>query len=210
MILPDNKFWEVFKSTHGAFSTPEAIALINICAEAPKGTYLELGTHKGKSTLAACYSLKEGDFNLVDPIFEDNEVCREIADTFTRYPSIHITKRLYADISETVIPIFNNLSYVFVDSGDHGEDLVKAETDLLEDRMISGGIIALHDFENQFTAVKRGYDRLIASGKYEPIFINWVEIFDYVRANNLEDGNTSWHEKGSEEFPKFVGAVRRK
>jgi len=37
MILPDNKFWEVFKSTHGAFSTPEAIALINICAKAPKG-----------------------------------------------------------------------------------------------------------------------------------------------------------------------------
>ena len=47
-------------------------------------------------------------------------------------------------------------------------------------------------------------------GEYEPIHIDWNEIFDYARANNLEDGNVSWHEKGSEEFPKFVGALRKK
>lgn len=210
MILPDSKFWEVFKSTHGAFSTPEAIALINICAQAPAGEYLELGTHKGKSTLAACFALQAGLFNLVDPIFEDDNVCKEIAATFTRYPSIHIEKKLFADISENVIPKFNDLAYVFVDSGDHGEELVRTELDLLDGRVMSGGIIAFHDLDNQFTAVRRGYDRLVGSGQYDPIPVNWSEIFDYVRANNLEEGNSSWHERGSEEFPKFVGAVRKK
>jgi len=210
MIKPTQEFWKVFKETYGAFSTPEAIALYNIALQAPQGEYLELGTHKGKSTLAAMLGLKKGKFYLVDPIFEDDNICSEMAKTFYSFPSTHIEKVLIADYSTNVIHKHSNLSFVFLDSGDHGEELVKEEVQELEDRLMGGGILAFHDYQNQFTAVERWYDYLVGTGKYEPIAIDWKEIFDYVRENNLEDGNNSWHEKGSEEFPKFVGALRRK
>jgi len=209
MKLPEQKFWDVFKKTHGAFSTPEAISLYNIALQAPQGEYLELGTHKGKSTLAAMLGLKEGKFYLVDPIFEDDEICAGVAQTFTDYPSMHIEKVLLAEYSTDVIPRHTNLAFCFLDSGDHGEDLVKAEITMLEDRIMKGGILAFHDLDNQFTAVRRWYDYLVGTGKYAPINVDWKPIFDYVRENRLEEGNNSWHERGSEEFPKFVGAVVR-
>lgn len=209
MKIPDNIFWEVFKSTNGAFSTPEAIALYNICLTVPQGEYLELGTHMGKSTLAASIAMKKGRFDLVDPIFEDDGISTEVGKTVYSLAA-HIDYTLIPDYSTNVIPRYHDLAYVFLDSGDHGEELVNAEVRALEDRVRSGGIFAFHDYKNQFTAVERGYDYLLSTGKYTPIEINWKEIFDYVRENNLEEGNTSWHEKGSEEFPKFVGALRRK
>ncbi len=210
MKYPNDQFWKVFKETNGAFSTAEAIALYNICLEAPSGTYLELGTHKGKSTLAASLALKNGTFYLVDPIFTDDKICAEIAELFYKFPCSHIDKKILALYSTEVIPQFENLAYCFVDSGDHGEELVSAEVKLLEDRIMSGGVLAFHDYQNQFTAVERWYDYLVRTGKYEPIAIDWPQIFDYVRENNLEEVNNSWHERGSEEFPKFVGALKRK
>lgn len=209
MKLPSKQFWDLFKSTHGAFSTPEAIALYNICLDAPEGEYLELGTHKGKSTFAASLALKKGKFYLVDPIFEDAEINKELLTKLYKNFS-HIKYTLLPDYSTNIIHRYNNLAYVFVDSGDHGEELVSEEVKALEDRVMQGGIIAFHDFGNQFTAVQRWYDYLVSTGKYEAMHIDWKQIFDYVRENNMEEGNSSWHEKGSEEFPKFVGALKRK
>lgn len=207
--IPEHSFIEVFKATNGAFSVCEMIALYNICLQAPEGEYLELGSFHGKSTMAASIALKKGKFHMVDPIFEDPITNKEIGKAVSRV-SPHIDFTLIPNYSTVVIPRYNGLSFVFLDSGDHGEDLVNAEVRSLEDRIRSGGILAFHDMGNQFTAVQRGYDYLLSTGKYTPININWDVIFNYVRGNNLEEGNTSWHEKGSEEFPKFVGALKRK
>lgn len=207
-LLPDH-FWDVFKKTKGAFSTPEAIALYNICLQAPKGVYLELGTHRGKSTLAASMALKPSVFYLVDLIFSDKETVKEVGDTLSPY----IQEMAFSFLSEysvDAIKKFDNISYCFVDTGDHEEELVSSEVLLLEDRIAEDGVIAFHDLDNQFVAVRKWYDYLVGTGKYEPIEIKWDEIFNYVRDNNLEDGNDSWHEKGSEEFPKFVGGLKRK
>lgn len=211
MKYPNQNFWDVFKKTDGAFSTPEAIALYNICLSTPQGNYLELGSHKGKSSMAAILGLKQGFFNLVDPIFEDDEIVRGVVSAITDATGggkSHLN--FIANYSTNVINNYENLAYVFVDSGDHGPELLNDELGMLNGRIMSGGILAFHDLDNQFTAVRDGYDRLAASGEYDPIHIDWNEIFDYVRANNLEDGNVSWHERGSEEFPKFVGALVKK
>lgn len=209
LILPLNSFWELFKKTEGAFSTAEAIALINICLDVPHGTYLELGTHKGKSALAASYSMDGGEFFLDDLIFEDNQIRNTVLEKLSTYnPAVKFNA--IAKLSTEVIPFFDNLSYCFVDTGDHSEELVSSEVLLLEDRIAPNGIIAFHDLDNQFVAVRKWYDYLVSTNKYEPIVIDWVSIFNYVRENNLEEGNNSWHEKGSEEFPKFVGALKRK
>lgn len=210
MITPNKEFWEVFKNTNGAFSTPEALALMNICLQAPSGNYLELGTHKGKSTQAAAQTLKDGMFYLVDPIFSDEKLFEEVATGICKVMKSNIGLMPIADYSTNIIQKYDNIAFCFLDSGDHSEELVHEEVRLLEDRIASGGVLAFHDKGNQFTAVQRGYDYLLSTGKYEEIGIDWKEIFDYVRENNLEDGNLSWHEKGSEEFPKFVGALKRK
>jgi len=208
MEYPSKDFWFHFKITNGAFSTAEAIALYNICLEAPQGGYLELGTHLGKSTMAALLGLKNGHFDLVDPIFADVEIANSMVRLRHINPKMHYS--LWSKYSTEVIPAFSNLAFCFLDSGDHGEDLVREEVLMLEDRIMQGGILAFHDYQNQFTAVERWYDYLVGTGKYEPISIDWKTIFDYVRENNLEQDNLSWHEKGSEEFPKFVGALKRK
>lgn len=211
MIIPSNSFWKVFKETHGAFSCSEAIALYNVLLDCPKGAYIELGTHRGKSTLVALAVLRPDFFYLVEPEFEKTIPGSDVAKTIEPF-SKEFNIAYIPEYSTDFIKPNNELKYAYcmVDSGDHGEELVQAEIKLLEDKMMQGGVLAFHDYGNQFTAVARGYEQLIATGKYEPIPINWKQIFDYVRENNLEEGNNSWHERGSEEFPKFVGALRRK
>jgi len=209
MIIPNNL--DSFKIIPGAFSVTECIALVNICDQAPAGVYLELGTHKGKSAYAAVYSLKPGLFHLVDPIFEDNELAYKVSYvTATLGSGDKILCPTHADISLNVIPKFNELSYVFVDSGSHQDGLPMQEAKLLEDRVIQGGIIAWHDFKNQFREPAEAAQYLVDTGKYEWIDINWQEIIDYVSQHNLEEGNDSWHVYDDRPFPNFVGAVKRK
>jgi len=211
MITPDKKFWDVFRNTEGALSCAEALAIIQVAALAPSGVYVEAGTHKGKSALAACFGLQSGKFYLIDPIFEDNDVCKGLADTFFAYPSTHIEKVLEADISINVLNKFGNdtLAYCMLDSGDH-DQVVKDEVRLIEDKMVSGGMVGFHDIDSQFISVRYAYNYLISTGKYEPVGINWGEIIAYCEAENLEDGtNKSWHHNELK-HPQFFGALRRK
>lgn len=208
MILPTSEFVTFFKSVPGALSVTESIAIMNIAANAPAGIYLELGTHKGKSAISARLYMKAGAFNLVDPIFEDKELAAKVSYIVANANEQMVFCPTLAETSLEAIPKFNDLSYVFIDSGSHGDGLPMQEVMLLEDRMIKGGIIAFHDFRSQFTEVEQAYNYLLSTGKYEEISINWNEIIDYVRENDLEKGNDTWHHTEME-FPCFVGAVRK-
>lgn len=212
MLKGTAEFWEVFKATNGALSTAEALAIMNIAAQAPQGNYIELGTHKGKSALSAAVSLKEGEFILVDPIFDEApEIFHPITIAWRELK--FISEPVYSP-NKSIIELeegdVTDFAYCFVDSGLHDE-MVMEEAKLLEDMIISKGIIAFHDYLNQFTAVERAYDYLLSTGKYEKIEINWQEIFDYVAEHNLEEGNNSWHQYPQLPHPpNFVGALRRK
>lgn len=213
MILPSKEFIDLFKKTKGAFSVTECIALINICKYVPGGLCAELGTHKGKSALASIYGLQgEHDFFLVEPEFKSSEWCLEVAATLQEAKELlnhRITPTLINGYSKDFIQKFDKYAYVFVDSGVH-DDLVMEEVKLLEDRMLPYGIIAFHDLFNQFTAVILAYEYLLSTGKYEPIIPDWEEIINYVRQNDLETGNDSWHIYEENPFPNYVGALRRK
>ena len=110
---------------------------------------------------------------------------------------------------KSILHNFNNISYCFVDSGSHQDGLPMQEVKLLEDKMVQGGIICFHDWDSQFREVKEASDYLVSTGKYDYISIQWNEIIEYVNANNLEEGNISWHHNELKN-PQFVGAVRRK
>jgi hypothetical protein len=214
MITPSKEFWEIFKSTPGALSTTEAIAIMNIAAQAPKGIFLELGSHKGKSSqciaLIVSFLKEEGTFIAVEPEFTDENWKQPFVGTISRMlPESGFG--WWSKYSTEMIHEYDELSFCFVDSGTHSDDLVMNETKMLDDRMISGGIIAYHDCFSQFTKVTEAYEYLLSTGKYEPIEINWQEIFDYVAEHNLEEGNNSWHQYPELPHPpNFVGALRRK
>lgn len=212
--IPTSSYTDFFKKTTGAFSVAEGIALVNICKSVPDGLFAELGTHKGKSTIASLYGLpKTGKYHLIEPEFADTEWFNAVADTLSEAMFLcrsKIVLSLNATYSTEYIPTNSSYSYVFVDSGVH-DDLVMEEVKMLEDKMIPQGIIAFHDYKNQFTAVERAYEYLLSTGKYEVVPIDWPVILKYVTENNLEEGNESWHiyeELGHP--PNFVGAVRRK
>lgn len=212
--IPISGYIELFKKTTGAFSVAEMIALANVCKEVPEGVFCELGTHRSKSTVASIYGLpNKGTYFLIEPEFKDDEWYKwtELnVKVANKAVGKKIKFELLATYSTEFISIQPSFSYVFVNSGVH-DDLVMEEVKMLEDKMIPQGIIAFHDFKNQFTAVERAYNYLLSTGKYEVVFIDWPAILKYVTENNLEEGNNSWHlypELGHP--PNFVGALRRK
>jgi len=210
MIIPSKEFWNQFKATNGALSCCEALAIMNIASQAPNGgKYGELGSHKGKSAMAAIFGLKPTDFFLDDLIFEDNSIVAEAGRAIQKAVGYTLNLSFYQCESLILIPRLSNISYVFVDTGVH-DDMVMEEVKLLEDRMVSGGIICFHDYLNQFTAVERAYDYLLSTNKFDRVSIDWEEIINYVRDNDLETGNNSWHVYEENPFPNFVGALRRK
>lgn len=214
MKLPTEKTIEAFKNTIGAMSVVEGIALYNICLQAPDyGNWVELGSHKGRSStmIASCINEKIS-LNLVEPEFSKIEWANEISNNLNFFNKKRNIK-YWANYSTEVLGEFNEISFLFVDSGNHGEEIVQSEKPLYQDKIISGGIIAFHDYgeKSQFTAVKKAYEELVGTGLYEPIEINWEEIFDYVDKNNLEDLDNSWHLYPELPHPpNFIGAVKRK
>jgi len=208
MITPSKEFWDIFRSTDGALSCTEAVAIMNLAAQAPNGIRIEFGTFHGKSALSAATSFKDGWFCLVDPLFSDTMLSTKVvSDVYSMANNVSI--KAIDDYSTNVIKRFGKLSYVFVDSGSHQDGLPMQEVKLLEDMVVDGGIIAFHDWNSQFKEVKEASDYLVSTGKYEYIPINWQEIIAYVNENNLEEGNLSWHHNELRN-PCFIGAVKRK
>lgn len=210
MILPPENFWEIFKRTEGALSCCESIAIMQIASQSPTANRcVEFGVYKGKSAMSAAIVLTHALFYLVDPEFKDQKFVEEVEKTLKKIPPSPIefsfSEMLSVDWIKDNEQIFG---YVFIDSGDH-QTYPLEEVKLLEDRMVKDGIIAFHDLNSQFIQVREAYDYLLSTGKYEEININWEEIISYVRENDLEKENNSWHHPEME-FPNFVGAVRRK
>lgn len=232
MIHPSNVFLEDFKRTNGAISVCESIAIMNVASEAPSGLYLDLGSHCGKAAMSASYGLSSGVFLLVDPIFDLSNVeawshsiqgkpennpwgyanspmfSTEVAMRVGRHGRNRISVATIGSYSELEIQHHSSISYCFIDSDDHGGGLPLREVKMLEDRMVLGGVIAFHDFLNQYIEPKEAYDYLISTGKYQEIPINWGEIIFYVKDNNLEYGNNSWHMPDNP-YPNFVGALKK-
>jgi hypothetical protein len=212
MITPSLKFIEQFKNTVGALSVTEAIALYNIALKAPEGIFIELGSHKGKCSqviaLAVGRLKEKATLILVEPEFSDDDWRNNVSwlvGKMIPYGGFY----MYADYSINVLPENNEYSFVFVDSGSHADGLPMHEAILIDERIMSGGIVAWHDYLSQFVEVEIAYNYLLSTGKYEEVIINWDEVVSYAKEHDLEKGNNSWHHTELE-FPCFLGALRRK
>jgi hypothetical protein len=210
IIQPPESFWPTFRKTNGALSACESIAIMAFASLAPEGVYAEYGSFKGKSAMSALVGLKEGKFILVDPEFKDREWVKETAAAIDEATGKKNHLEFLPDYSTNVIEKHDKYAYVFVDSGSHQDGLPMKEARMLEDRMVSGGIIGWHDLNSQFQEVREAYDYLLGTGKYDECHIDWVKVINYAEEHNLEDGtNQTWHHTELK-HPCFVGALRRK
>lgn len=225
-----------FKPTPGAASVAECIAVYNLALQAPsKGIRIDVGSHAGKFAMSAAAALSTGDLYLLDPCFDltnieawahsvqkkpenmpwayvnEKDFKEKIAENIKIVSAMEVKPIFIGDYSEKVLPQFNNYSYVFIDSDTHTGGMALREVNILEDKMIQGGIIAFHDYLNQFSDPAEAHSYLISTGKYENVEIDWSSILNYVKENNLDEGNNSWHNYPDlPHSPNFVGAVRRK
>ena len=197
----------LFKSTPGAMSCAEGLALSRLTASAPTGIYIESGSYSGKSTVAIASALHRGcELHMIDPDFKRptaailGDLQSASADTFIFHisPSVEALPRIAGDFA-----------FVFLDSGDHSYELCRAECDIVAPRMVKGGIIAFHDLDSQFKGVRQCYDELLATGAFEEVVIPWKDIEAEVVAGNLETGNLTFHHQELSN-PMFLGALRRK
>lgn len=212
---PPVKFWEYFKNTNGAMSSAEAIFMYNTCLMVKDiGNWVEMGTAYGKSaivSLMAWIDREEHLFVMLEPNENIIKEAQENIVSFKKEFGGKIICPIVQEYSTGYLDRENGFSYIMWDTGSHGQELVSLEKPLIDKKIISGGILIMHDINSQFTACTNAYKELIFSGKYEPIEFSWKEIFDYVIENNLEEGNKSWHLYPKLNHPpNFIGAVIKK
>ncbi len=214
MKPPPDHIIQLFRKTPGALSVHEGLALYDLMGIVPdEGTIVECGSHKGKSGIAIAAGLSRGSYrllNLVDPIFEERDLMKMVLVIVNTGGSGYVQVCGYPLISEEALPqIFEEtgpFAFAFLDSGDHAYELVRSEFDFLKDKMVPGGIIALHDVGN-YQGPLRLYKEAQNEG-FEPVNICWDEIKELVAANGGETGNNSWHCTDNP-APCFLAALRK-
>lgn len=203
------------KSTQGALSVAEAIAISQVAATVPSGACVECGTFHGKSAMAAASGLLgERILHLIDPAFaafSDAEM-DAIRDGVSVASGGRIQATLHARKSSDALPAICNsedyFAWVFLDSGEHTYELVRSELDIVVPRMKRGGVIGFHDFMSQFIGVEKGYRELLSGGQFEEVAIPWDDIVAQVDAHGMEDGNVTYHHTELQN-PMFFGALRK-
>jgi Methyltransferase domain len=227
---------DLFLRTPGAMSIFEALALRNMMGIVPDvGICAECGTHAGKSSIAIASGFGDGPtrlLHLVDPLFDPgvgekgewayarlSDFAPSVLDRVHQCTS-NVGAKTWAWTSLDALPLVqdfvrkkgagaeNRFAFVFLDSGDHEYALVRAEADFLRDKMVTGGILALHDFGN-YSGPVRVWAELQREG-FENVPIPWDEIKACIWANapDAEKTNNSWHKQEDPE-PCFLAAVRK-
>lgn len=122
-----------------------------------------------------------------------------------------ITPYLIGESALKAIPKYARpgVAFAFCDADNNQKWLVDGIVNELADKMVSGGIIAHHDWNSQFIAPTEAQERLLATEMFTRVQIPWDEIQRAVDANGGEhEGNESWHHRETAR-PMFVGAIRR-
>lgn len=238
IAIPPPEIIKLFKTTPGAISLHEFFAIRWLAAQTPHdGVCLDIGTNGGKAAVAESSGFPASTYlHCIDTVFDlenteawkDNKTQQgpmttgwawiyekdfklKVVDRIVRASRYYVSAILYGESVLTAIPRIgaDGVSFAFCDADNNQRWLVDGIVDALAPLMVSGGIIAHHDFESQFIAPHEAQERLLATGEFERIEIPWEEIKEAVDSIGGEHvGNTSWHHNETAR-PMFVGAIRK-
>jgi len=221
----DEKLLNKFKQTPGAISVTEAIALYKLIVERKSinGNFVDLGSNAGKSSMIAAAAFSDngstGEFYLVDPLYGNEMKWQQWAyaankplfmslllNRLTTFSSLQFTFSSLESLP-FLLEFSGGIDYCFIDSGDHGPELLNRELNALLPLLNNGALLVFHDYGNQFVAVSGAYAGLLEKG-FSKVDIDWEPIKRFVRNGNLEKGNDSWH-CPNVECPNFIGALTK-
>lgn len=227
MIFPTQQQIDLFKNTQGAISVCEMCAIAHVASLAPEGNAVDLGSHAGKSSIAAAVGLRHAcNFYLVDPVYDlTNQLswshtCQKSVDNMgwpyckdvyfhknvrdkIAQVNPHLNVQLCGTHSLHALQTLQQIAYIFIDSDQHQENLLREELHLIIPKLCKGAIVAFHDYGNQFTAVEKLYNELIQQN-FGQVEIDHQAIKAFV--GDQETNNLTWHATTVPQ-PLFVGAL---
>lgn len=229
------EFIDHFKRIPGAVSVAEAVGLFLAVKEhiSKKTTHaVDLGSHSGKSSSVGSAALTaagiEGIFYMVDPLYDafNPEAWKESTQSTPNtygYDIPSFKKEVLSLVSKFSSMEFElygissiqflketpfSFGYAFIDTDDHS-DTLKKELPLLLPKMIPGGIIIFHDYGNQYHVPFEEAKKLVDSGEYFLVPIDWEKINTIAEELGGETGNSSWHCCETSKI-NFVGIIKKK
>ena len=222
--------------TPGAVSATELLALAWTSYRElnnPGGSIVELGSHAGKTSLILGFVSDlmdlRGTLYLVDPLYDFLNASwhltvyrrREMVEWeyakgegfVHRVSSLiasHVKSRfaLVGDISINFLKSLNEpVSIAFIDSDAHTENLILEEVALLEPKLLSGALLYFHDYGN-FDGPVYAVKRLLATGKYSMVRIEWGDIVSHIKDMGFESLNNTWH-MVNDPYPSYLACLKR-
>src|SRR3989442_6675255 len=177
-----NEAWERVRAAPGFLTERKARFLAFIAAAAPgRGTILEIGSFKGKSTVglasvSARYGL--GKVVAVDPFTAPSSTDPDLRGAASSYDDFRRTlaQAGLADQVEVHATFSKNLArgwsrpirFLWIDGG-HTYHGAKQDLDLFAPHLVDGGIVALHDVLHRFEGPIRVFvEDVLRSDPYGP------------------------------------------
>lgn len=137
----------------------------------------------------------------------------KVMERIERAGGMFVRPYLFGESALTAIPRLgeHGVAFAFCDADNNQKWLVDGIVDALAPLMVTGGIIAHHDWWSQHIAPHEAQDRLLATGEFERVEIPWEEIKGAVDLipGGEHTGNNTWHHLETAR-PMFVGAIRKK
>lgn len=163
------------EAVEGWLSRPEAEALARCVAAAPGDRarhMVEIGSYKGRSTLAIAFPISKLGLPLrliaVDPhegyrYGDGSDTYSELQSNLRRNGLDSVVTVLRASGAEA--PVGGPLSFALID-GLHDEDSVRADHRHISPLLISGGLLAFHDYFEHYPGILELVGELMRSGEF--------------------------------------------
>lgn len=172
--LQISQLYEFIENVNGWLTNLEQTALLHLPAlvDHLDGEIIEIGSYKGKSTVALglgskWISERKRSIYAIDPFIPSrdygdyyHDFQKNISGYFLDNYVIPIKK--FSD--EAIIDCPDRIAGLFVD-GNHSYLNVKKDIELYTPRVVAGGLIAFHDY-NVYQDVKKAVDELCDSKEY--------------------------------------------
>ncbi|MDQ1912297.1 class I SAM-dependent methyltransferase [Paenibacillus sp. GD4] len=174
------KIIEHVRTIEGWLTNKEILGLVimTMLAERIPGSIVEIGSYKGKSTLAlAMSSLRltkaKKTVYAIDPFSSNGIIGKNYYKAFRKNMKNAGVKQYVVPIKRLSHEAYNDfpvpIAQLFID-GNHEYDMVKQDISIYVPKVSQGGYIAFHDYnQSKFPGVKHAVDELLQNKKYQVI-----------------------------------------
>lgn len=172
--LEVSQLYRIIESIPGWLTNLEQTALLHLPAfvDYLDGEIVEIGSYKGKSTVALALgskwiSMRKRSIYAIDPFVPTRDYRDYLNDFQKNIQGSHLVNYVIPikkSSHEAILECPEHISALFVD-GDHNYLNVKKDIELYAPRVVAGGIIAFHDYTT-YQDVKKAVHELCESKEY--------------------------------------------